>query len=208
MSRADWRNNIEYLLVCDGDDPDLFQYTYKLGPVLQCVNLNHSCITAINYGALHSNGDLLIVVSDDMDCPEHWDTLLLTALQGKSDYCVKVNDGSQKWIITLPILDRKYYDRFGYIYKPTFRHLFADTHMTAVAWMLDRYLPVDLLFEHRHYTTGKSVKDRINVKNDLTWSQGEREFKRLRRINFEIPLNEIVNKSLPDISGLNVPRYQ
>lgn len=191
LNRADCRENIEYRVVCDEDDPQLGRYEYIIGNILVCQNHNHSCITAINFGALHSNGNLLIVVSDDFDCPEHWDTLLLEALQGKEDYCVKTDDKYQPFIITLPIMDRKYYNRFNYIYNPSYLHMFCDTEMSAVAWMLGRYIKVNITFIHNHYTTGAMAKDEINEKNDKSWQQGETLFHKRIEENFGIsnPVN-------------------
>lgn len=223
LSRADNPDNIEYMLSIDSDEANKYYGKfYSMEVVLNkdkehyheftdgskvCIRPNKTAIEAINHAVKYTTGDLFIVVSDDMDCPQHWDTQLLTALQGKSDYCVKVSDGKQPFIMTLPIMDRKYYERFGYIYYPGYQHMFCDTEMSCVAWMLDRYTPVDVQFTHRHYSYGLSVKDRVNAKNDATWGQGEALFKKRRRMNFELPLADIVNKELPENSGLNVPRY-
>lgn len=193
LNSADCKENIEYRIICDEDDPEVGRYQYQNGykNILICNNQNHSCITAINFGALHSNGELLIVVSDDFDCPEHWDTLLLTALVGKEDFCIKTNDNYQPFIMTLPIMDRKYYNRFGYIYNPEYLHMFCDTEMSAVAWMLGKYIKANVTFVHKHYTTGAMVKDAINEKNDATWAQGEAVFHRRITENFGIenPVN-------------------
>lgn len=201
-------DGLEYILVCDYSDPELQKY-YNLFQ-LDGVHVGHhnSAIEAINTGAKMSRGDLIITISDDFSCCMHWDTLLLQALKGKSDFCAKINDGSQKWIITLPIMDRVYYNRFQYVYFPDYRHMFADTHMTSVAWMLGKYIELPLTFRHDHYTTGRTKRDVINIKNDQTWAQGEELFKKQRRMNFGLRPDEIVNKELPEISGLNTPRYR
>lgn len=202
-------NDFQYILSVDIDDPMRDEYFDSFTGVVNFIrNNNKSAIEAINRAAKVATGDLFIVISDDMDCPEHWDTQLLTALEGKEDYCVKVSDGKQPFIMTLPIMDRKYYNRFGYVYYPGYAHMFADTEMSAVAWMLGKYTPVDVEFTHNHYSYGNTPKDRINVKNDATWGQGEALFKKRRRMNFELPLADIVNKELPENSGLNVDRYR
>lgn len=141
---------------------------------------------AINYGALHSNGNIIIVVSDDFSCPEHWDTLLLEALKGKSDYCVKTQDGLQPTLMTLPIMDRVYYERFGYIYYPEYRHMFCDQEMTAVAHMLGKAISLPILFPHNHYTTGKFKRDAITARNNATWQQGKKLFNERLKFNFGI----------------------
>jgi hypothetical protein len=176
LSRAD--GEVEYLFSTDSDD------TFPLGSV---VGDNKTAIEAINRAAKLATGDLLIVVSDDFsEPPENWDTLLLMELEGQSDFVVKTRDGIQPVLVTLPIMDRVYYEQFGYIYHPEYKHMYSDTEMTTVALMLGRVITSDLLFEHRHYSTGKTPMDAINKKNDATYKQGERVFNRHLKNNFGI----------------------
>jgi len=182
LKSADDRHNVEYVFSIDLDDPMRKQYDGHEN----LKNNNTSAIAAINYAAYYATGDLLIVVSDDFDCPEHWDTLLLRALDGKEDFVVKTQDGIQKTLITLPIMDRKYYERFGYVYHPAYKHMFSDTEMTAVGHMLGRVVNVPLLFEHKHYSVGKMKKDAINKKNNATWDQGKKLFHERLKTNFGI----------------------
>ena len=99
---------------------------------------------------------------------------------------MKTQDGGQPWIITLPILDRTYYNRFGWIYNPRFEHLFADTEMSHVADLLGRKIDLPITFRHNHYTSGRSPKDEINEKNDKTWNQGEAVYLEGVRCGFNI----------------------
>ncbi len=189
--RAEWLDkadgNIEYLFSLDYDD---MQATLYDG---ECIfNKNRSAIDAINRGAEHVQGDLLIVVSDDFSCPKHWDSLLIWALQGKSDYCVKTKDGLQPTLMTLPIMDRVYYERFNYIYYPDYKHMFCDQEMTAVAHMLGKAVTLDLEFTHNHFSTGRFKKDAITVRNNATWVQGETLFNHRLKTNFGIE-NPVMN---------------
>ncbi len=91
-------------------------------------------------------------------------------------------------------MDRVYYNRFGYIYHPEYLHLFADTHMTCVADLLNRKITIPMEFEHRHYSAGRTnsaKKDEVSVKADSTWSHGERLFLHFAKQHFQIPLPEI-----------------
>lgn len=153
---------------------------------------NHSAIEAINNAAKVAKGDLLIVVSDDFSCPEHWDTQLLKYLKDKSDFVVKTYDGLQPWIITLPIMDRVYYERFGYIYHPEYKHMFCDTEMTHVGDLLGKTIEIPMIFNHRHYSQpGGITKDAISVKNDSTWNQGEKLYLERMMRNFDLPPEDI-----------------
>src|SRR6185312_3169539 len=176
LDKATNPHEIEYILSVDISDPDLAYYYGKFDwPTTNiCVNDNKTAIEAINNAAKQATGNLLIVVSDDFDCPEHWDAWLTDALEGKEDFVVKTDNGLQPWIVTLPIMDRKYYERFGYIYYPGYNHLFCDTEMSMVGTLLGRTITLPIKFPHLHYSQSYGhKKDAINEKNDATWKQGE-----------------------------------
>lgn len=193
LNAQKWINNaysdIEYIVSVDKNDISDYSWTkfaYNNCTAKLIFNYNKSAIDAINNAAKIAIGDIFIVVSDDTDCPINWDISLLEALKDKSDFLVKTRDGLQPTLITLPIMDRTYYNRFGYIYHPDYQHMFCDQEMTAVGHMLGKVITLDLTFEHLHYTTGKSPKDAINRKNDATWAQGEALFNERLKTNFGI----------------------
>lgn len=180
------RIDMEYILSVDMGDlnPYLWEIPSDLDFTILRKN-NKSAIEAINNAAKISTGDLLIVISDDFNCPELWDTLL-RAIKGKENFLLKTDDGLQPALVTLPIMDKKYYQSFGYVYFPGYEHLFCDQEMTAVAIMTGRYEKSPLIFPHDHHTTGKFPKDDISRKCDDTWTQGELLFNQRLQINFGI----------------------
>lgn len=180
------RRDIEYIVSVDEDDPRLGLYEVSSFPGSRIlVSKNKSAIEAINIAAQKATGDLFVVMSDDFDCPLHWDKLLLEALAGKVDFVVKTDDGCQEWIITLPIMDRKYYERFAYIYNPKYRHMFCDTEMTHVADLLDRKITLPIKFPHLHYTQQGGIPyDKVSEKNNNTWFEGEAAYLEGVRNNF------------------------
>lgn len=185
---ADW-NNFEYILSLDyADENDYRWFAPNKAVDLNIIyNYNTSAVEAINNAAKKANGDIFIIVSDDTDCPEHWDLEIIKALKGhKADFCAKTDDGLQPTLITMPIMDRIYYERYGYVYFPEYRHMWVDTELTAVAIMTGKYIKLDLKFEHLHYSTGKTMKDGLNARNDSTWKQGERLFNERLKTNFGI----------------------
>ena len=187
-------NRIEYILSIDQSDPLSYHYSVLFSSLqgtwfadLEVItNDNKSAIEAINNASKIATGDLLVVISDDFDCPEHWDTLLFAALDGKSDFCAKTNDGLQPTLITMPVMDRVYYERYGYVYHPDYQHMHADEELTCVAVMTGKYIKLDLRFEHLHYTTGKTKRDDLNVRNDATWAHGQATLDRHALNNFGI----------------------
>jgi hypothetical protein len=200
LSSAANRDNIEYILSVDSTDPLLAKYeafAADMGVLLH-IGDNKAAIEAINSSArLAANNfylpDLLVVCSDDFSCPYHWDKALVKALEGKRDYIVKVDDGAQPWIMTLPIMHIDYYKRFGYVYHPSYGHLFADTEMSHVGHILGKVITLPITFKHLHYTTGAMAKDAINAKNDATWAQGEQTYLDRLLNHFDIPETDRVN---------------
>ncbi len=190
LSQAKNPKDIEYVISLDSSDPKLEAYRAALQTIEKPYNLgitlhdNHTAIEAINNTAKLVSGNLLIVVSDDFDCPNLWDVALLDALKGKKDFIVKTKDGLQPELITLPIMDRAYYERFGYIYFPQYQHMFCDTEMTDVGHLLGKVIKLPITFYHRHYSTGLNKRDEISEKNDSTWKQGETLYNMRKVLNF------------------------
>lgn len=203
--RASKDADYEYLVSLDDDDPkyNLYHewlYNLNAGKIKVHVNQNKSAVEAINTVAHFGRGEIFIIVSDDFECPYDWDKLLSAHLFDKTDFVVKVNDGTPSWIVTLPIVHKDFYKRFGYIYNPEYKHMFCDTEMTCVAGMLGKLIHLDHLgfvFPHRHYTTPNGMeKDEQNEKNDSTWQYGEIVFRRRVKENFGLKDEQIVSKKI------------
>ncbi len=171
---------VEYILSLDIDDP--IKYLNPYGKTL--INNNRSAVDAINNAAKIATGNILVVMSDDFDCPMNWANEIIEATKDKTDWILKTNDGTQGWIITLPIMDRTYYNRFGYIYYPEYKHLFCDTELTAVADLTGRKIVSQLTFKHNHYSVTRETRDEVSIKADSTWQQGERLFIDRYKFNF------------------------
>lgn len=183
-----WLSNItypqhwEYIISVDKSDPMLSEYE-KWGIVSggqnqrMIINDNKNIVEAVNVAAKVSWGDIIIVISDDFVCFKGWNVAITEALQGKSGV-LKTFDGIQKWIVTLPIMTRDYYDEQGHIYYPRYEHMFSDSDMTHKA-DLEKKLIIrnDIVFHHNHYSIkGGQPKDEVNKKADLTWAQGEKVY--------------------------------
>lgn len=195
---AKWKYNavlrFELIVSVDADD-DYVDYSqfhhlpvygqHLPGQDRLLIRQNKSSVEAINAAAQFTTGDILIVVSDDTDCPPRWDETILKAVEGKTDFLLRVSDGHQKRICTLPIMDRTYYNRFGYIYYPEYSHNWCDTELTEVAYKLGRIIVRnDIVFRHLHPEVTKEPKDAVYLKNDLTHNTGRNIFNYRKSINF------------------------
>lgn len=184
--------DVEFIISLDTTDPLLSEYerlfdNRDYSYLRYYVHDNKSSVEAINIVVSACLGDVLIVVSDDTEPTKCWDCELEKEIQGKYDFILKTQDGIQPWIITMPIMDRTYYNRFGYIYHPSYSHLFCDTELTCVADITGRKITSNLLFPHNHYSIGKSQIDDVYRKNDATNTEGENIFIERYKRNFDLP---------------------
>jgi len=175
-------NDVEWIVSLDRNDTELDKYKelYKLyygRHVTLIINDNRSAVDAINNAAKKSTGDILIVVSDDTEPCKFWADEINKHYRGRVDWILKTQDGIQPYIITMPVMDRVYYNRTGYIYYPTFDHMFCDTYLTCVADITGRKITSNLLFPHKN----DSIKDDLRKRTDSTWKQGEDLFIKLMK---------------------------
>jgi hypothetical protein len=120
-------------------------------------------------------------------------------LEGKTDFAAKTQDGIQPWMMTMPIMDRVYYERYGFVYNPAYKHMYCDLELSCVADMTGKTVNVPMMFPHHHYSRkGGITKDAVSIKNDSTYAEGERLFLERAKRNFDLPDNWIVSGINPD----------
>lgn len=195
------RHGVEYILCLSQLDAKKDDYDVScFERVLWCEDAN--MVKQMNQAAYYSSGDLIIAVSDDFDCPDGWDDLLLKAIDGRQDVLIKVQDGlnnpsvDTSKIIPLPIMDRKYYERFGYIYHPDYNHFFGDEELYRVGKLLNLLIEVPLTFQHVHYLSGKADKDATNIKNNKFHATDKATFVRREAAGFGLKTLSILIPTL------------
>ena len=135
-------------------------------------------IKAINRDIEKHSFDILVCVSDDMgpivdgyddiivgDMQKHWPDL---------DGVLHYNDGHvNHQLMTLSIMGKTYYDRFGYIYHPDYTSLWCDNEAMEVAKSLGKHVYIDrCIIEHRYKGHG----------DDLTYQDSEKNYQRDRAV--------------------------
>jgi hypothetical protein len=187
------KQNIEYFISLDESDQTINQYIdNKLDFALIKIGPTNSCIESINFASKETSfQDILVVVSDDFICEKNWDNKIRASIGDRKDFVLKTNDGREGWIVTFPIMDRVYYERFGYVYNPVYKHLFCDTEMTHVADITGKLI-VDMNIKIEHLAKCLTQDDEVNRKNDSTWGQGEPTYLRRVRENFGLNPSEII----------------
>ncbi len=90
-------------------------------------------------------------------------------------------------ISVVSIMDKLYFDRFGYIYHPSYISLWGDEEATEVARRLKRHKWLTHeIYSHDHPQAGKSVMDQQYRKTESFYSQDQKTFNRRMSKSFEL----------------------
>lgn len=198
ISKADDLSRISWLFSFDLNDATM----RKMGKEVESMGIDAQCVYGRSTGKIHAINrdindfskpwDILIVLSDDMVCyREHWDLLVRQDMElyyPDCDGLLWFFDGKQMDICTLPIMGRKYYDRFRHVYHPSYVSVFADDEQTAIAKAEGRLIFFeDMLAMHQHPANCGDVKpDALYRKNETTaiWRRDEANYKCRKALGF------------------------
>lgn len=109
------------------------------------------------------NWDVLVNISDDMliTSPE-FEQVVRSCYSHGTDLFLHLPDGYvNEALATMSIVGREYYQRFGYIYHPSYESVYCDNEAMDVAKILGKYTYVKRhLFVHNHpANVGKHLWD-------------------------------------------------
>lgn len=151
----------------------------------------------VNYAIEHTTGKVILVSADDVRFPANW-TDELAKLIGDRDpltqpFAIHVNDGSPRAdsLMTHPIFSRALMQHWGYAIWPEYESLYMDDDFTAHAYQ-DPAVEVlngkHLLFEHMHFTFGKSQNDAVyqHENRPQAISLGQQVYNRRVREGFKV----------------------
>lgn len=155
-------------LKVDRDDTTLRQYLSKAYPeILLYLGHSDSKVHAINRDIPLYDWDIIVNTSDDITWLRNAgryinenitpDTFLHFPERYAESQAKRLNRPS---VSVVSIMDRIYFDRFGYIYNNEYKSLWCDNEATEVSKKLGRYKFIDkYTFEHIHPAAGKGKKD-------------------------------------------------
>lgn len=121
-----------------------------------------SKIDAINrdLDKLPDDWNILVNMSDDMIFFKYgFDNIIRDAFD-REDLFVHFHDGCQNRLATMSIIDRKHFDRFGFIYHPDFKSVFVDNfHQDyAIKHGCYKYMGDDVrIIDHLHPLHKKGI---------------------------------------------------
>lgn len=161
-----------FLISLDSDDPTMgpFVNPTKM-PCSIVYGVSESKIHAINRDVNLPDWDILVVGSDDcVPKTKGWDDHMRKDFEtffDNTDGVCWFPDGWNYKICCQPVLGRTYYERFKYIYHPSYKSLYCDNELTNVAKKLGKLKQSESVkFDHLHYRNRKRGRDELDKKNE------------------------------------------
>lgn len=165
MSNTD---NYIVLAKLDNNDPSNYERIKDYPYCIIISGFSRNKVHAINRGIIKDGWDILINMSDDIrwtvkgfddiirrDTEE--DIFLHYPEPFADEQCAKQNKPP---ISVVSIMEKKYYERFNYVYHPSYISLWGDNEATEVARNLGRHKFVnEQIFSHDHPQTGRCKMD-------------------------------------------------
>jgi hypothetical protein len=136
--------------------------------------------------------DILLVSSDDMiPCCYGFDKIIVdTMLESFPDFdgVLNFHDGVVGSAVnTVPVLGKKFFDRFGYVYHPDYTSLYCDEELTLVSRMLNKERVCDqVIIQHRHPVHSLSNWDDLYRHNESFSSKDNAVFQQHKAQLFDL----------------------
>jgi hypothetical protein len=188
-------SNFEFVVSCDIDDTLMNTLEIK-ERLQQYPNLkfyfsnNTTKVEAINNNLTDAEFDILLLASDDMiPVKPGYDKIIKEQMIQHfpdTDGVLWFNDGFQESNLnTLCIIGKKYYNRFNYIYHPSYKSLYCDTEFTLVSQKLNkvRYFE-DTIIRHEQYSIINQQPDELYLRNDKLQLKDKNNFEYRYKNNF------------------------
>jgi hypothetical protein len=131
----------------------------------------------------------VLLASDDMiPVEEGYDVIIRNEINARypdTDGVLWFNDGNRSDLNTLTIMGRRYYERFGYLYHPSYRSFYCDKEFTIVGERLGRQSYIDrVIIRHEHPDYGYGPHDELYAANDRKKHRDMLLFMRRQSMNF------------------------
>lgn len=197
ISMASGKVPIEVIISADVDDlsmnnPKVKGYFSSLSNCRLFLGYNKSKIEACNADISQARPwDIVLLASDDMvPVKKGYDLRIVKEMSHyfpDTDGCLWFNEGAGKQLVSmLSIIGRKYYDRFGYLYHPSYKSFFCDNEYTDIALKLGRIVYIDeVIIKHMHPAWQRGVPtDKLYDQNQKFWSIDKENYIIRKQNNF------------------------
>lgn len=211
----------KFLITCDTDDtgPDGMHRPEVIEKLNQYPNLTYAFgarvnkVEAVNRDLEDVKFDILLVASDDMIPQVSGYNQIITEQMLNHfpdlDGTLHFNDGYVTTLNTLPIMGRKYYERFNFIYYPKYQSICCDLDFTLMAKMLGKSVYLDqVIIRHEHGSYGFTKDALFHHNESREFYEHDRDvLQRRQASNFGLTTEQILPE-LKITSSLDLFNYQ
>jgi len=152
------------------------------------IGRSKSKIDAINRETIVDDWDILVNFSDDMRFTVYgWDELIREGFRcnGPDKFLHFPDSTARNMLCTMTIIDRKYYDRDGYIYHPSYKSLWCDNEAQEAAKLRGCYVYMGTqIFDHYHPAYGLADWDEQYRRQQALWAEDELNYIYRKSKNF------------------------
>lgn len=160
----------EYVCCADLGAPITQKEAY---PARLVWNLHRQCsVDATNHAVACSIGRVIVVISDDILPAENWDQELkkIGHLWSDKECVVRVRTGGTadaRGLMAVQILNRRRYERIGYLFHPSYISMFSDNEYTMHAERDGVVVDAPhILMRHEHWSTGERPMDEVYLRQN------------------------------------------
>lgn len=194
ISRALDPESVEYILCADerwGFEDQALQAWRELRPEknLTVWNTARKCmVDGYAEAAKAATGRILILNSDDMECPLEWDRLLWDLMPMWPEFVLHVSTGwyDGEKASSIQILSRSRYEKLGYVMHPGYLSMYADDdflhHAYADGVVIDAR---HLMFPHKHAAPGAWDEVYLHQNSGEAGTVGKALFERRKAEGFK-----------------------
>jgi len=142
----------------------------------------------------YKDWDIMVLASDDtVPKIKGWDTVIREKMienYPDTDGVLHFSDGFKgESLNTLPILGKKYFDRFGYVQYTGYKSCFADNEFMEVSKILNKVKYFDItVIEHQHPDWGFGERDYAHDENMKYFNYDNNLFQERKKNNFYLNL--------------------
>lgn len=146
--------------------------------------------------------DILLVTSDDMEpVAQGYDKIIADQMLAHFpdfDGVLNFHDGYVGEILnTLPVIGKKYYERFGYAYHPAYHALWCDNELTVVSRMLGKEAVINqIIIRHNHPLYRSASFDALLTRNESFYYTDQAIYEQRRARCFDLK-DQIFEEALP-----------
>lgn len=179
LKSADTPSSIEYIVAMDSDDVTAITATSSDLRVISSRSPSATAVRNWNAAASLARGDLLVVISDDLAPPPHWDTALLGHVAPLRPldhaFTLKLADSPERsTLMRHPVISRAYYLAHG-LFDPRYTGVYCDNDITRRAyWKAFILDSTAVVLNHRHPTTSsaESTKSHERINSSEEYRRG------------------------------------